>query len=127
MLLYTPSGLLAAAKNPMVASHIDILPSILDILKVPAVHSSMGKSVFSDKKSRYCFEKYGNDYCVINNDYVLLNNLENPPRLFNYKTDPQLKNNLADSMNGMAIELNRKLLAYLQSTTDAIANNKIYR
>jgi len=127
MLLYTPSGLLPHSENELVASHIDILPSILDIILTPAVHSSMGVSVLSQKKERYCCEKYGNDYCIINENYVLLDNLESKSRLYNYKSDPSLKYNLAEKYPKKLNELKRKLLAYLQSTTEAIADNKIYK
>jgi phosphoglycerol transferase MdoB-like AlkP superfamily enzyme len=127
LLLYTSSGIIARGENNSVASHIDILPTILDILQIPAVHSSMGVSVFSTKKDRYCFERYGNNYCIINEDYVLLNDLEHEIRLYDYKTDPSLKNNLFTSHPETAYDLNIMLLAYIEATTGAIAKDRIYR
>ncbi len=126
LLLYTPSGKIIPSRKSTVASHIDILLTVLDILKIPAVHSSMGKSVFSESE-HYCFEKYGNDYCIISNDYVLLNNLNTEPRLYNYKTDPSLKKDLADSFKNTVSDLNKKLLAYIQTTTNVMSGNTVYR
>ena len=100
LLLYTPSEIITPGKNSMVTSHTGILPTILDVLQIPAVHSSMGISVFSPKSERYCFEKYGNDYCIIDSQYVLMNDLEHPPKLYLYKTDQSLKNNIAEKLPG---------------------------
>jgi len=126
LLIYTPSGIINRGKVSTIASHADILPTILDILRIPAVHSSMGISVFSPKPERYCFEKYGNDYCIIDNQYILLNDLEHPMRLFNYKSDPSLKVNLADKHTDIVADLNIKLLSYIEATTIAISKDKIY-
>jgi phosphoglycerol transferase MdoB-like AlkP superfamily enzyme len=126
MLLFTPSGLIPAAKIDVNISHADIVPTLLDILKIPAVHSSMGLSAFSPKKERYCFEKYGNDYCIIGSELVLLNDLENPPKLFNYRTDPSLKNNLASQRPDAVSDMNAKLLSYIEATTNSISKDRIY-
>jgi hypothetical protein len=126
MLLFTPSGLIPAAKIDVNISHADIVPTLLDILQIPAVHSSMGLSVFSPKPQRYCFEKYGNDYCIIGSEHVLLNDLENPPKLFNYRTDPSLKNNLASQHPDTVSDMNAKLLSYIEATTNSISKNRIY-
>lgn len=127
LLLYTPSGILKPGVNDRIASHIDILPTIIDVLQIPAVHSSMGTSVFSNNTQRYCFEKFGNDYCIINDEFVLLNDLENPPRLYFYKTDPSLKNNVSQTNKEITADHNNKLLAYTESVMNALKQNRIFR
>jgi phosphoglycerol transferase MdoB-like AlkP superfamily enzyme len=126
LLIYSPS-LIAPGKSDKVASHIDILPTILDILNVPAIHSSMGFSVLDSTKNRYAFMKYGSYFGMISKDYVLLDDLENSSRIYNYYSDPLFKKDLSDRISEIKEEMKKKLYAYIQQVTISIGENKVYK
>ncbi|OGU73165.1 MAG: hypothetical protein A2V93_09355 [Ignavibacteria bacterium RBG_16_34_14] len=126
LLIYSPS-LVAPRKTNKVASHIDILPTILDILKIPTIHSAMGFSVLDSTKKRYAYVKYGPSFGIISDDYVLFDDLEHSPRIYNYHLDPMLKNDLSAELKEVKEDLNKKLYAYLQQVTHSIGENKVYK
>ena len=125
-LIYSPS-LIKPAKNKRTVSHTDVLPTILELLKIKTVYSSMGFSAVDSTKEKYAFVKYGSYYGIISDDYVLLNDLTQAPKIFNYHLDPQLKNNLSLNLKDEIDDLNKKLLAFIQQATHAIGENKIYK
>ncbi len=126
LLLYAP-GVLNSSRISRPACQSDILPTIVDILKIPAVHSSMGSSLLDTAIGRYVILKYTPFYAIMAEDYVVMNDLENQPKLYEYKKDPLLKNDLYQAKRIIAEDLNRKLYAYLQKSTHAIGENRIYR
>ncbi len=73
------------------------------------------------------FEKFGSDYCIINDSLVLMNDFVKPCRLYNYLKDPEIKNNLADAYKSISSDLNTKLQAFLQSSSYALKNDRIYK
>lgn len=126
LLFYAP-GLLNPQKISSPASQTDILPTILDILNVSAVHSSMGSSLLDTSNSKYVFLKFTPYYAVISDEYVLMSDLENQPKLFKYKSDPSLKNDLSSERKEIAAGLRQKLYAFLQKSTHAIGSNRIFK
>ncbi|MGK5094434.1 sulfatase-like hydrolase/transferase [Deltaproteobacteria bacterium TL4] len=47
LLLYTPSGKLTTNVDPIIGSHVDLTPTIINFLKLPDAHASMGKDLLS--------------------------------------------------------------------------------
>jgi phosphoglycerol transferase MdoB-like AlkP superfamily enzyme len=126
LLIYSPA-ILGPGKVDKTASHTDILPAILDLLNIPAVHSSMGFSALNSSRERYAFVKYASFYGIISNNYVLLNDLEHTPALYEIKTDPSLTKEISAQNPETVTKLNQILKAYLQETTHAIGENLIYK
>lgn len=124
-LIYSPKHISPAVNN-RICSQVDILPTILDILKVSTVHSSMGTSILDTNKTKYVFEKWGNLFCVFSDSLILLTDFEKQNILYNYKTNPAGLNNLSDIYKEENEKLKLILTAYTHLSTYAIANNKIY-
>ncbi|MDR1522943.1 MAG: sulfatase-like hydrolase/transferase [Endomicrobium sp.] len=69
-IIYCPK-LFKAQRNIELASQVDIVPTIIDILNIRTPYSSLGKSLFSKTKSRFIFLSYeGEQIYLINNNGV---------------------------------------------------------
>jgi phosphoglycerol transferase MdoB-like AlkP superfamily enzyme len=70
-IIYCPK-LFKFQKNTDLASQIDIVPTIIDLLNIKTPYSSLGKSLFSKTKNRFVFLSYeGEQVYLINSEGVL--------------------------------------------------------
>ncbi|MBI5778498.1 MAG: sulfatase-like hydrolase/transferase [Planctomycetes bacterium] len=126
LLIYAP-GIIKPQRCNQIGSQVDILPTILDLLSIPTVHASMGRSLLDTTKTHYAVMTEG-AYCVIFDDcFVLLDDLEKTTGLFDYHADPYLKDNLLTRDPETARKLKHHLYAYIQEVTYAITNDKVCR
>ncbi|MEW6025870.1 MAG: sulfatase-like hydrolase/transferase [Planctomycetota bacterium] len=126
LLIYAP-GIIKPQRCNQVGSQVDILPTILDLLSMQTVHASMGRSLLDTTRTHYAVITEG-AYCVILDDqFVLLDDLEKTAGLFDYRADPYLKNNLQSQYPDKATELRHNLYAYIQEVTYAITNDRVCR
>lgn len=110
-----------------IGSQVDILPTILDILHISTVHSSMGRSLWDTSKTHYEVISNGIHYALFTDQYVLMNDLEKNLGLYDYRIDPQCKNDLQLTHPKIAEDLKRKFYAYIQEVTYAVSQDKICR
>ena len=125
LLMYSPKFIKPGVYD-RIASQVDILPSLIDMLNLNTVHSSMGVSFFDTTKTRYCFEIFGEYFCIIDDEFVLITNFEKEPDMYRYKTDPNLSENVALKYKDVTDGLLRKLTAYYQEISNAVSGDKIY-
>jgi phosphoglycerol transferase MdoB-like AlkP superfamily enzyme len=126
LLVYAP-GIIESKKCGQIGSHLDILPTVLDLLHVSAVHASAGRSLTDSSQTHYAVVTDGTQYAIFTDTLVLINDLEKNIGLYDYHKDPLFKNNLESKYPEMAQELKKYLYAYVQEISSAIANNKICR
>ena len=119
-LIYSPAHVTPGV-NTSPGSHIDILPTILDLLNISTVHSSMGKSMLVSDTNKCCFVKYNDEFVIINGTQALFNNLDGGVKLVDYKTGKEINSRTNSEM------LNRQLLSYLQTATNAVVGDRIYK
>ena len=69
-IIYCPK-LFKPQKNIELASQIDVVPTIIDVLNINTPYSSLGKSLFSKTKLRFVFLSYeGEQIYLLNHDGV---------------------------------------------------------
>jgi phosphoglycerol transferase MdoB-like AlkP superfamily enzyme len=125
LLMYSPQYIKPGIYD-RIASQVDIMPSLIDLLNINTVHSSMGVSFFDTTKTRFCFEKFGEYFCIIDDNYMLITNFENEPDMYRYKADPSLTENIASKYKDVTKDLLLKLTAYYQEISNAVSGDKIY-
>jgi phosphoglycerol transferase MdoB-like AlkP superfamily enzyme len=123
-LIYSPENL-SAFKSNKTASHMDLVPTMIDYFQLQTTHSSMGKSIFLNTDGFAVF-KFGYEYIILTDKYCLANDLENPVKLYEISTDKDLKDDISKKLPEIANDLNKKLMAYLQTVTYSVAKDKIY-
>jgi phosphoglycerol transferase MdoB-like AlkP superfamily enzyme len=79
------NGFIKPARFSHIGYQVDIIPTILDILQIPAVHSSMGTSLL--EKEHFAVVSDGTIYGIFNNDFVLVSDLERLFGLYDYRKE----------------------------------------
>ncbi|MCI0473444.1 MAG: sulfatase-like hydrolase/transferase [Ignavibacteria bacterium] len=125
LLIYSPQYIKPGIYD-RIASQVDIMPSLIDLLNISTVHSSMGVSFFDTTISRFSFQKFGEYFCIIDDEFVLITNFEKEPDMYRYKTDPNLTENVARKNKDISDGLLLKLTAYYQEISNSVAEDKIY-
>jgi phosphoglycerol transferase MdoB-like AlkP superfamily enzyme len=123
-LIYSPENL-GTFKSNKTASHMDLVPTLIDFLHLQTTHASMGKSIFLNSDGFAVF-KFGAEYIILTDQYCLTNDLENPIKLYEIITDKDLNDDVSKKLPDITNDLNKKLLAYLQTVTYSVAKDKIY-
>ena len=126
LLIFAPK-ILQPQRIEGIGSHVDILPTIIDILRFGTVHASIGTSLLDTTKQHYAVVKYGPYFVIFENRYIFMSKLDNDKELYEYaKPLPECNANIVDQFPLLADSLKDKLYSYLQCVTNALANNKVY-
>ncbi|MDP2207804.1 MAG: sulfatase-like hydrolase/transferase [Bacteroidota bacterium] len=124
-LLYSPAFL-----NPdiisSVHSQVDILPTIIDILKLQTKHSSFGLSAIAGNNG-FAYLPSGGLHGWIKGDWLSVGDFDKNIALYNYKTDRHLSENKLNLNPNTANVLRKEMLSYLQVSTYLLRSNKVYK
>ncbi|MBI4727059.1 sulfatase-like hydrolase/transferase [candidate division TA06 bacterium] len=126
LLIYRPQGLVPV-RNDGIASQVDILPTLLDLLNCSAIHASMGGSLLSGKEEHYAVVRHGAEFAVFDDRMALSSDLEKINGLYDYRNDGAFKNDLQTAKPAEARKLLAYLQAYIQQASHAIAKDRICR
>jgi len=126
LLIYAPD-IVKPYRDHSVASQVDILPTLLDLLRFQDAHAGMGQSLLQPSGKRYAVVKYQGQYALLSGHFVFLSDLGHAEGLYNYRQDPGLTRNLMDVMPEDANRLKKQLLSYLQEVTTAVSQDRICR
>lgn len=126
LLIYAP-GIVEPGRDETIGSQADILPTILDLLHVPTVHASMGRSMLdrAERRGPVVYREQG--FGIFGNDLVLVNDLETDMGLYRYRDDIYFQQDLQHEQSDAADDLRKRLYAYLQIVTNTVRNDRVYR
>jgi phosphoglycerol transferase MdoB-like AlkP superfamily enzyme len=122
-LFYFP-GKITPGINSNPGSQLDILPSIVDVLGLSSIHSSFGRSLFTQGK-RYALFARGNILGWVRNDHVLLHTIQSPVGLYNFRTDTTFSKDLLEEKPSMVKDHEKELFSLLKSATALLLSNRI--
>ena len=123
-LFYAPAYLKPSIDSS-VHSQVDILPTVLDVLDLPAAHSSFGLSMRS-RKEGFAYISSGNIIGWLMGDWFLIGDQEKNISLYNIREDIKLTSNRIQSNPAAADLMRRQMLSYLQISTLLLRSNKVY-
>ncbi|MFN3966707.1 MAG: hypothetical protein ACK4JE_03295, partial [Endomicrobiia bacterium] len=116
-LFYTPGGQISKGISNRIGNQIDILPSVIDILKISTVHSSAGRTLFDKNKfTGYSFMTSNEEFYWVRNQYVLIHNLEKPLSFYSMTGEK-----ISDYKN-----LEDELLSFCQICRKILKDNLVY-
>ena len=113
MLFYTPDKTLNGESN-VISQHIDIMPSLLDVLGYNKSYFSFGESVF--QKESWAIHKNNKRYCLITETGILNNTEEN----YSTFSDWRLKNRIENDKGNIKF-----LKSFKQHYSKSMIHNKI--
>lgn len=126
LLIYSPA-LVKPGRDDGIASQVDIMPTLLDLLRFRDIHASMGQSLLRASGKRFAVVKYGSQYGFITEKLVFLSDLDANEGVYDYRHDPILTSNLIKSMPAETARFRKQLFSYLQEVTTAVKQDKICR
>ncbi|MDD6210398.1 MAG: sulfatase-like hydrolase/transferase [Bacteroidales bacterium] len=98
-----------------IAQHIDIFPTILNMLGYPRPHFGFGNDLLNTSSNeRFAFHYFGNGYNCLTDDRLYLFNEKEVTGIYAYKDDPLLTQNLLPEGEEMPPLLLEQLKARLQ-------------
>jgi len=125
-LLYAP-GLCAPGRDDRIGSQVDLLPTALDLLGVPGVHASTGRSLLEPQGNGFAVCFYGGRHGLFTDSLLALTDLSSPGSLYDYRRDPDLQRPLQDGSPALAAELDAQLKAYVQAVIGMLRRDRVCR
>ncbi|RRJ93247.1 alkaline phosphatase family protein [Paenimyroides tangerinum] len=123
ILFYVPNDESMIAVDEKNFQQIDILPSLMDYLQLNTKIISYGKSYKS--KDDYVVNYLDNVYNLEMGDFYLAFDGTKTLGLYNWKTDPLLKENLSDKNPENKQKMERFIKAYIQSFNHRVSKNQL--
>lgn len=118
---------LPASRDTRTAGHVDILPTLLDLLGIPSEHAAMGRSLLATKDRGATIVRSGPHYAIIQDSLVLLHDLEKRIGMYLVDSDRGFTRDVSSQYSQEAARLERALLGFLQTATHAMRADRIYR
>jgi arylsulfatase A-like enzyme len=85
-ILYAPKFFPEPRVIDRVASSLDILPTVADLLGVPHVNQTLGRSLFDERSPRYAYLDEGWHSGLLDDEFYLMRT-EHESRLYRYRVD----------------------------------------
>ncbi|HQG63656.1 MAG TPA: sulfatase-like hydrolase/transferase [Bacteroidales bacterium] len=127
VILYKPGSTLKGMKS-RIAQQIDIMPTILSFLNFDEEYIAFGNNLLDDSYESFAFNTNGSNYHLYMKDHILEMVDNKSVGLYNFKTDRFLEKNLLDSETELAVQMEEKLKAIIQTyNSRLIDNNMIVR
>ena len=123
IMFYVPGDETMVGTNDKNFQQIDIFPSLIDYLQLNTEILSFGKSYKS--KEDYVVSYLENIYNLEMGDYYLAFDGTKTLGLYNWKKDPNLKNNLIEKDVKRKHNMERFLKAYIQTFNNRLTQNKL--
>ena len=124
ILFYRPNGELKEHRQE-IFQQIDILPTVLDLLNYPKEYFAFGESAFDKREDRFAINYLSGIYQMVTADLALHSSGDETLGIFNYRSDPFLKINLADKRPADVARLSEKLQAFIQTYNQALIYNQL--
>ena len=125
LLLLAP-GLVEPGRNDAIGFHPDILPTLLDLLRVPAEHASMGRSLLAPGRERFAVVSRDQGFGIFDDRFALLHDTRHDVGLYAYRSDPTFAHDLSSVEPARLEVLRRRLLAYLQTVTFSVVDDRVW-
>ena len=126
ILIFDPSGEIKG-KRPGIAQQIDIMPTLLDLLKYDEPFLAYGESMFDTLRSNQAFHFNSGIYQILDKDYLLLFDEEKTLGIYKYQEDPFLRDNLLKKGLIDYKGLENKLKAVIQQHNKEMIGNRLFR
>lgn len=125
LMIYSPKGKIRGVSKTL-GQHMDIFPTIVDLMNYKKPFRSWGKSLLSDTKTESFVVNYfgAGSYFIMNDKYIAVSNGQRI-KGFYYSNDYDLDNNLIENSNKEMKDLGYKFQVFLQDYMNRIVEGKM--
>ncbi len=124
IIFYSPHGRFSG-KDDRVAQHLDIVPSILDLVGFRGEVNSFGQSIFKRDRPNRAFVHLGGQYRLIEGDRLLLFDGEKAIGLFDHLGDTTCVHDLRQREEDRTMRMTRELEAAVQRHAEVLLKNSM--
>ncbi|MBK7382094.1 MAG: sulfatase-like hydrolase/transferase [Flavobacteriales bacterium] len=124
IIFYAPDGRFSGSDD-RVAQHLDIVPSVLDMVGYQGTIKSFGQSVFKRDRPNRAYIQLGGQYRFIEDDHLLLFAGERATGLYDYSSDTACARDLRSSDPERAASMSRTIQAAIQRHAEALLRNEM--
>jgi len=124
VLFYHPGDNSIKKVEDELVQQIDIMPSVLSYLHYPQPFIAFGKNIFDSTTSNTAMN-YHNGFQLFKNDHLLQLNGDKAYSMYNYKTDPTLKNNLLNTMKAKQDSMKNIIKAFIQQYHNRLIDDSL--
>lgn len=124
IIIFDPSGDLKGQIDAPV-QQIDIFPTIMNYLHYNKSYFAFGNDMLKQDENHFVINTIDGDYQIIMGDYVMLSHDDKPQKLFNYKADILLKNNLLSKEPAQVNKMEKHLKAFIQQYNQHMIDNTL--
>ena len=124
VIFYKPGSSLKGMKN-RVAQQIDIMPTLLSCLGYDREYIAFGNDLMDDSAESFAFNTNGSTYHLYMRDHILEMIDNKPAGLYNFKLDRMLQNDILAKEPGLALVMEEKLKAVIQSYNNRLIENNM--
>ncbi len=119
IIIFDPSGELPRGRQPGIMQQIDIMPTMLNYIGYDRPYIAFGKDMFSVPAEETWAFNWDLEPQYLKGDYVMHSDGTNVTGIFNYRSDPLLKENLLGKLpkakeREMANHMNALIQSYMQ-------------
>lgn len=123
IIIFDPSGELKGQIDAPV-QQIDIFPTIMNYLHYPKPYFAFGNDMLNPKE-HFVINTIDGDYQIMVGDYVMLSRDGKAIKLYNYREDILLKNNLLKQEPLLVAKMERYLKAFIQQYNAHMIDNSL--
>ncbi|MBI5477140.1 MAG: LTA synthase family protein [Ignavibacteriales bacterium] len=113
IIFYQPS-IIKSEKIQTIVQHIDIMPSVLHLLKYSGEFISFGQNIFTSDYSGCSFNLMNGVYQIVDDNFIYEFTDDHQTGLYNYNNDLSLSKNEIKTRPDLALKFENKLKAIIQ-------------
>lgn len=124
LMIYKPNSNLVGVDNRL-ASHMDIFPTVADLIDYPKPFRSWGRSLVSDDKTEPFVVNYfsGGSYFIMDENYICVHNGFEAIGFYELN-DKNFENNIIDQKNQLMVDLEKKCSLFLENYFNTLMASK---
>ncbi len=126
IIIFDPSGELTPGMRPGIMQQIDIMPTILNYLGYDKPYIAFGRDALSTPAEDTWAFAWDMRPQIMMGNYVMQDDGQSPRKVFDFKNDPLLKNNLSGHLpEGVEKDMELKMKAFIQSYMQRMAADSV--
>jgi len=125
IILFEPSNPKLQGIDSTVVQQMDIMPTVLSMLKYNNDYISFGENMLDTTTNHYAINYINNTYQIIKGDYALQYRNEKVVGFYNYEEDQLLQNNLLSKHLNNQKSIERYLKAFIQQYNARMIKNEL--
>lgn len=125
ILIFDPQKRLPIKEETEIFSHVDIMPTVLDLTGYKGEYYAYGNSYFDTTKNNWAVNYISGTYHYFKDDYMLNFNGRKPLKLFNYKTDYMTYHDSLKKHSHRVKQMTEELKGIIQRYNYDMINNQM--